>query len=777
MRKGVKVWVLPVVLMVMSLFALLASTESCTESNMIYVPNDYENIQWAVDNAMEGDTIIVRDGTYNENVDINVANLTIRSENGSANCIVQATDPDDYVFEVTEDYVNISWFTVKNANGIHLSGTNHCNLSDNIAWGIISIDYSNSNLCMNNTASFTLRFSNSNVLNNNNASNSLDWGISLGYSNDNNLKNNIVNSNEYGIDLSYSSNNTLTNNRMSDNNYNLYVVGACLSNYIQNMDFTNKVDGKPVYYWINQQNRQIPDDAGYVGVVNSANVTVKNVTLTNNGQGVLFAYTSNSKIENVSTVNNFEGIFLDDSSNNIMYNNNVSNNVVGLNFQQSSYNSVINNTANSNRYHGILLPLYSHNNMFISNNISKNGDGIHLINPNTNNTFKNNIVSHNWRGIDLEYSSSNNEFTRNIISNNHYCGICIDNSNSNVIYLNDFINNTQNVNSINSTNIWNSTEKRRSYVIICGEAMENYLGNYWSDYNGTDLDPVDGIGDTPYIFCFGQDNYPLMQPFGEYVINLDDAISPIVTILSPINGSRITNPVKVIGFATDDLGIIALGFGYSCWWGGGGGCQSLPNTSTNVSFNWTLYLFSGSDSELEGELPDPMPTPSPSPKPEYLISVSAMDRAGNWGRASVRVTRGNSNVFDTGQSKNPYPSVSGTHNGTIRPNETITVRKLYTYTCEGTGGHTKSIELYENTVPIASGVWSGYQGDWHNITLVPEVTLLKDHEYLYVIETGSYPQIIHAESKDVTSGRITCEELVDVNGKRHEGWIPAIKLY
>ena len=39
-----------------------------------------------------------------------------------------------------------------------------------------------------------------------------------------------------------------------------------------------------------------------------------------------------------------------------------------------------------------------------------------------------------------------------------------------------------------------------------------------------------------------------------------------------------------------------------------------------------------------------------------------------------------------------------------------------------------------------------------------------------------YPQIIHAESKDVMGGTITCTEFVDANGKQHEGWIPAIRL-
>jgi hypothetical protein len=72
--------------------------------------------------------------------------------------------------------------------------------------------------------------------------------------------------------------------------------------------------------------------------------------------------------------------------------------------------------------------------------------------------------------------------------------------------------------------------------------------------------------------------------------------------------------------------------------------------------------------------------------------------------------------------------------------------------------------------------WNGYIGDWHNLSFNNSFVLYKDETYNYTIRTGSYPQIIRAESKDVTGGRITCEEFVDINGKRHEGWIPAIRL-
>jgi hypothetical protein len=45
------------------------------------------------------------------------------------------------------------------------------------------------------------------------------------------------------------------------------------------------------------------------------------------------------------------------------------------------------------------------------------------------------------------------------------------------------------------------------------------------------------------------------------------------------------------------------------------------------------------------------------------------------------------------------------------------------------------------------------------------------------ITAGSYPQIIHESSYNATGGVITCTEFVAINGKRHERWIPAIRLY
>lgn len=131
-------------------------------------------------------------------------------------------------------------------------------------------------------------------------------------------------------------------------------------------------------------------------------------------------------------------------------------------------------------------------------------------------------------------------------------------------------------------------------------------------------------------------------------------------------------------------------------------------------------------------------------------------------------------IFDTGPGT--YPSIMGTHKGEIKPSCNISVSRLYTYPCAGTGGHTESIELYEHADLIANGMWSGYQGDYHNITITPSVTLLAGHTYNYTIVTGSYPQIHHTSELYTPNGTITCTQFVDANGEEYNDRIPAIRL-
>jgi hypothetical protein len=134
-----------------------------------------------------------------------------------------------------------------------------------------------------------------------------------------------------------------------------------------------------------------------------------------------------------------------------------------------------------------------------------------------------------------------------------------------------------------------------------------------------------------------------------------------------------------------------------------------------------------------------------------------------------------STVLETG--KGTYPSISGTHTGTIKPTDDITVQKMYTYPCRGTGGHSEYVRIWNTSGTIAEGNWSGYEGDWHTISFDKSFLLKANKTYNYTIRTGSYPQIIHKPRANVRGGTITCEEFVDANGKSYNNWMPAIKLY
>ena len=132
-------------------------------------------------------------------------------------------------------------------------------------------------------------------------------------------------------------------------------------------------------------------------------------------------------------------------------------------------------------------------------------------------------------------------------------------------------------------------------------------------------------------------------------------------------------------------------------------------------------------------------------------------------------------VFDTGPGT--YPSIFGTHNGTIKPGQTIRFSKMYTYPSAGTGGHTEYVRIWGNGINVNAS-WNGYVGDWHNISFGESFTLVTNKTYNYTIRTGSYPQIIHKQNHTTLDGSlITCKEFVATNGNEHDDWIPAFKLF
>ncbi len=154
-----------------------------------------------------------------------------------------------------------------------------------------------------------------------------------------------------------------------------------------------------------------------------------------------------------------------------------------------------------------------------------------------------------------------------------------------------------------------------------------------------------------------------------------------------------------------------------------------------------------------------------------LVDTEAEELPAEWidTKVTVKVP-----IFDT--SEGTYPSIFGLHEGNITLAKDISVQKMYTYPCAGTGGHSEYVKIWGDDLNV-SATWKGYTGDFHNIVFNETFTLYAGKTYYYIIKTGSYPQIHHTRELEVESGTIRCTKFTDANGKISEDWIPAIELW
>jgi uncharacterized repeat protein (TIGR01451 family) len=415
-------------------------------------------IQAAVDNATAGETICVRDGTYSENVLVN-KQLTIRSENGPANCIVIENDANYSVFKVIANWVNITGLTVQNATlGIYLDAVEHCNISDNNA--------------TNNSYGIQLNSSSNNTLSGNIANSNGNDGIHLFSSANNNLINNTASSNvAYGIYLWHSSNNnTVTGNTANSNkNYGIYLTDWSNNNTLTgNTATSNEYDG--IYLFGSQDN----------------NLT-GNTANSNGNDGIYLDQADNNNLTgNIANENAF-GVYLDQADNNNLTGNTANSNDDGIYLWESSNNTLTNNTATSNHYDGILLDSSSNNNELTGNTATSNEyDGI-LLFQSDNNNLTGNIVTDNEVGIYL-YSASWNTITCNAVYKNIEAGFRLE-------Y--DSVNNTIEKNGI----VANFRDEKEGYNFHNGQDVAvNATSNYWGTTVSEEIAAriYEGFGEVTY---------------------------------------------------------------------------------------------------------------------------------------------------------------------------------------------------------------------------------------------------------------------------------------
>ena len=290
-------------------------------------------------------------------------------------------------------------------------------------------------------------------------------------------------------------NTTFTNN---------ILVGCSLFIYrsSQNTIADNLVDGKPIIYLEGVTDQVLENgEAGQILLENCQNITVKNYDFSNIAKGGIQLLHTNS-----SEVSNYTGsIYLEHS----FYNSITGSDCVEIELYKSSNNTIAGNTVTNSEGldYSSGITLYSSNyNNITENNITQNHySGIKLETSRYNFIGFNNLT-YNAHGINLQEYSSKNTIYGNNVAHNHNSAMYVQDSSDNLLFENNFFANNHQIGGWDSKNVWDN----------------GTIGNYWSDYNGTD-ENNDGIGDSPYSFTINirwpiainitnYDNFPLMEP-------------------------------------------------------------------------------------------------------------------------------------------------------------------------------------------------------------------------------------------------------------------------
>ena len=271
----------------------------------------------------------------------------------------------------------------------------------------------------------------------------------------------------------------------------------------------------------------------------AGNITVQksNIVLDGNGykaDSVAIGLDTTTGISNVTVKN-----FIIDGTSGFAFNRFDGFGGFGIMVNNGSNVLLTNNTIINTRHPGVFVSnvgIYivgGSSNKVIGNNLENNSDGLSFSRTRDNVVTENNITAnHGWF---LEFT----------------CGISFFDASNNLIFNNNFIDNYNDlgnyaqVGSRDSINMWD----------------DGIVGNYWSDYDGTDANG-DGIGDTPYeVDSENTDRYPLIKP-SSISVYLQKTTPPKVALLSPIN--QVFNESSVSLIFTVDKQVNWMGYSLDC---------------------------------------------------------------------------------------------------------------------------------------------------------------------------------------------------------------------
>jgi nitrous oxidase accessory protein len=322
------------------------------ESRTLVVPDDYVSVQEAVDNAVDGDVVLVKRGTYNGSVAIDKA-IKLMGEDKAGTIIQGDWSLNGTVVLVEHDDVVVEKLTLKAAydagphgRGVHLFQVTGCNVSD----------------C--NFVSYV--------------------GVWLYEASDNTVENNHIDGTKagmppvIGIKLQHSDDNRIVGNNVIEYSYGF---GISLESSDRNVLAENQLLNNYEGIWVKDSNNN--------------SVTDNTVTVT---MDVFLRFADNVML-------GCYGIRLYHASNNSITGNSFVDCPKGVRIWSSScYNVVENNSIIGSRYVGIELVEDANHNQIIANNLADNGVGANIANSSNNvvygNSFTDNEVMASSTSVD-----------------------------------------------------------------------------------------------------------------------------------------------------------------------------------------------------------------------------------------------------------------------------------------------------------------------------------------------------------------------------------------
>lgn len=294
---------------------------------------NYSKIQYAIDNATDGNIIFVYNGTYFENLVIDIP-ITLIGEN-KYTTIIDGSQLDDVISTeyTSTGRININKFTIQNSSG----NDYHYTVDAGVAiWGKCNIS---NNIFQYNKVGI-LAMNDNNIIANNIIKSCWQNGKGIkfiGTNHDNIIINNEITNMPVGIDIIFSINDTLKNNKLYHNG-----VG---------IKFSESNDNFIIFNDIFENNHGVYLDASHNNYIYGNNIN------SNVFHGLFFELSNGNSINknlisytNDYPLGNYYGLYFNTSSSNNISRNIIQHNRVGIKFYENSNENMIYNNDFCNSY-------------------------------------------------------------------------------------------------------------------------------------------------------------------------------------------------------------------------------------------------------------------------------------------------------------------------------------------------------------------------------------------------------------------------------------------